>query len=82
LTPVGRLRVARQAAKRRRYGYAALRVLRRGLKAAVANHVARSIGDRPYVSQLADLRADYQRALRDHLKRFGRLDLSDPRAAP
>jgi hypothetical protein len=80
LRPSTRLRLALRAARRRRYGYAALRVLRRGLRDAVADHVARSIGPARYASELDDIRALYRRGLRDLLRRFGRLDLADERA--
>jgi hypothetical protein len=48
----------------------------------VASHVARSIGDAPYASELGDVRLAYQRGLAELLRRFGRLDLADPRAEP
>lgn len=47
LNPSTRLKIAIRAARRRRYGYAALRVLRRGLRAAVADHFERSTGRAP-----------------------------------
>ena len=80
--PAARLRLALRAARRRRYAYAALRVLRRGLRAAVAVHVARSIGDAPYASELSNVRIAYRRGLAELLRRFGRLNLADPRAEP
>jgi hypothetical protein len=43
-------------------------------------HVARSIGDAPYASELEAIRELYRRGLRELLRRFGRLDLGDPRA--
>jgi len=76
------VRLALKAARRRRYGYAALRVLRRGLRAAVASHVARSIGDAPYASELSNVRIAYKRGLAELLKRFGRLSFDDPRSEP
>jgi hypothetical protein len=79
---MGRLRVALRAARRRRYGYAALRVLRRGMAAAVARHFERSIGPRPYASQLAEIRALYRRGLSDLCRRFPRLDFADERSLP
>ena len=82
LRPSTRLRFALRAARRRRYGYAALRVLRRGLGAAVRDHLARSIADRPYASELEAIRILYARGLRELVRRFGRLDLSDVRARP
>lgn len=82
LRPSTRLRLALRAARRRRYGYAALRVLRRGLARAVADHVARSIGAAPYASEIEAIRDLYRRGLSELLRRFGRLDLSDERARP
>lgn len=54
LTPVGRLKVALRAARRRRYAYAALRVFRGGLAAAVREELRRSIGQRLTVSPPED----------------------------
>jgi hypothetical protein len=48
----------------------------------MASHVARSIGDAPYASELSNVRIAFRRGLAELLKRFGRLDLSDPRAVP
>jgi hypothetical protein len=45
-SPAGRLKLAVKAARRRRYGYAALRVLRRVLARAMVSHIERSIGAR------------------------------------
>jgi hypothetical protein len=52
------------------------------LRAAVAVHVARSIGDAPYASELSNVRIAYRRGLAELLRRFGRLNLADPRAEP
>lgn len=75
LRPRTRIRLALRAALRRRYGYAALRVLRRGLAGAVALHFARSVGAAPYAGsgELDAIRADYARALRQLRKRWPRL---------
>ena len=82
MRPSVRLRVAFRAAKRRRYGYAALRVLRRGLAAAMAAHLERSIGPASYASELEQIRGLYVYALRELRRRFPSLDLGDERARP
>jgi hypothetical protein len=48
----------------------------------VSVHIARSIGDAPYASELSNVRIAYRRGLAELLRRFGRLDLADPRALP
>ena len=80
--PSTRLKLALRAARRGRYGYAALRVLRRGLSAAVAEHLARSIGAGPYESERDQIHTLYRRGLKELLSRFGRLDLADERSRP
>jgi hypothetical protein len=80
--PSAKLRLALKAARRRRYGYAALRVLRRGLARAVATHIERSIDARPYASEMEEIRTLYRRGLAELLRRFDRLDLADERAMP
>lgn len=82
LRPTTRLKLAARAARRRRYGYAALRVLRRGLRAAVADHYVRSISDSVYVSELEEIRLTFARALRAHVQRFGFAALDDVRSEP
>ena len=80
--PAARLKLATRAARRRRYGYAALRVLRRGLASAMAAHFERSVGARPYATELEAIRTAYARALAELRRRFPTVDLSDPRAEP
>lgn len=80
--PSTRLKLALRAARRRRYGYAALRVLRRGLAAAVRAHLDRSCGAGPYASEYDQIWALYRRGLAELLRRFDRLDLADERARP
>lgn len=80
--PSTRLRLAIRAARRRRYGYAALRVVRRGLAAAMAGHLERSVGLASYASQLHTIETLYWRALRELRRRFPSLDLADERARP
>jgi hypothetical protein len=48
----------------------------------VADHVARSIGPRPYASEIEEIRTLYRRGLAELLRRFDRLDLADERAVP
>lgn len=81
--PATRVRLALRAALRRRYGYAALRALRRGVGAAMADHLTRSVdGSRPYASQLIEIRDAYWQALRRLRKRWPDLELEDPRSRP
>lgn len=82
LTPVGRLKVALRAARRRRYAYAALRVFRGGLAGAVREELRRSIGPRPYASQREQIWRAYWRGLGVLRRRFPSLDLADPRSTP
>lgn len=82
LTPVGRLKVALRAARRRRYAYAALRVFRGGMRAAVREELRRSCDWRPYVSQREVIWSAYWRGLQQLRRRFPSLDLSDPRSEP
>ncbi len=82
--PLATLKVAARAAKRRRYAYAALRVLRRGLGRAMEKHIARSCNPmKPYITELRQIRELYARAYTDLFRKFGhRLDLGDERARP
>lgn len=80
--PRARLRIGLRAALRRRFGYAALRVLRRAAVRAFVDDLERSIGDRPYVTVADQLRADYWAALNRLRKRWPNLDPSDPRSDP
>jgi hypothetical protein len=82
VTPLGRLKVGIRAARRRRYGYAALRVMRRALAAAVTRHIDRSIAAQPYASQYDTIYAHYARALAGLRRRFPHLDFADPRGLP
>lgn len=84
MRPSTRIRFALRAALRRRYGYAALRVLRRGVARAVVDHFERSVGARPYAGsgEARAIGAEYQRALHQVLRRWPALDLSDERAQP
>ena len=82
MTPLTTLRRATRAALRRRYGYAALRVLRRALRAALALHRARQLDPRPYSTSTDEIRAAYFYAMRRLRRRWPRLDYLDPRAEP
>lgn len=81
--PATYLRLATRAARRRRYGYAALRVLRKGLRAAIAAHLERSVDvRRPYASELDAIQTLYRRGVAELVRRFGLKILDDERAAP
>lgn len=82
LRPSTYVRFALRAARRRRYGYAALRVLRAGVRRAVAAHLAASVGDRPYSSDGEAIYAVYRRALGELRRRFPALDPTDERSEP
>lgn len=84
MRPSTRIKFALRAALRRRYGYAALRVLRRAVGRAVADHVERSIGARPYAGsgEPEAIAAWYRRGLRRLLDRWPALDLTDERSRP
>jgi hypothetical protein len=68
----------------RRYGYAALRVLRRALVRALARHQAATFGPAPYAGSgvLDDVGAAYWRGLQRLRRRWPDLDLEDDRARP
>lgn len=82
MRPATRIKLALRAALRRRYGYASLRVLRRGVRAAVADHRRRELGAAPYASEFDQIAASYWRALVRLRRRWPSLDLADPRAEP
>jgi len=82
LRPSTYVKLAARAARRRRYGYAALRMLRAGVRRAVDAHLAASIGDRRYVSDADAIYARYRAALRELRDRFPCLDPSDERSEP
>ena len=82
MNPLTRVRVALRAALRRRYAYAALRVLRRGVAAAVRELKRRELGPEPYASERDELAAAYWRALGRLTRRYPSIDLEDPRARP
>jgi len=81
--PTTRVRLALAAALRRRYAYAALRVFRRGLRAALEEHLRRSLGPDPYETELELLRSWYRVGIRRLERRFGApLPFDDPRSEP
>lgn len=83
LTPLGVLRVSARAALRRRFGYAGLRVMRRGVRRALALHRSRSLDPvRRYSVSLDQVRRAYFAAMRRLRRRWPRLDPTDPRAEP
>jgi hypothetical protein len=82
LRPSTYVRFALRAARRRRYGYAALRVLRRGVARAAAAHLEASVGPRPYASDGDAIYAAYRRALAELIRRFPSLDVADERSRP
>jgi len=66
-------------------GWAALRVVRRGMARALAEHRRRSVdGARPYDGEreLAAIARAYRRAVAKLLARFPSLSLGDARAEP
>ena len=79
-SPIARIRVATRAALRRRYGYAALRVLRRGIRQALRAHRQRQIGAAPYSTSTEQIMAAVYAAMRRLRKRWPKLDPTDPRA--
>lgn len=82
MSPATRVKVARRAALRRRYGYAALRVLRRALRRALRDHRERELGQVPYSGNADAIGAAYWTALRALRRRWPNLDPSDERAEP
>ena len=85
MKPSTRIRVGARVALRRRYGYAALRVLRRAVRFAFADHRRRTLdAARAYdgARELVAMRAAYNRAVRRLLGRWPSLSLFDERGEP
>jgi hypothetical protein len=83
LSPIVILRRATRAALRRRYGYAALRIVRRAIRRALrAHHQHQLDASRPYSLDVLEIRAAYFAAMRRLRKRWPALDPTDPRAEP
>ena len=83
MKPTARLRVALRAALRRRYAYAALRVLRRGLVRALEDDMRRSVGPDTYASELDALGTVFWQGLKRLERRFRRPPpFEDPRSLP
>ncbi len=74
-----------RAARRRRYGWAALRLMRRAIRAALIEHRRRTLDPaRAYdgTRELVAIHRAYNRAVRELLARWPRLSLFDERAEP
>jgi hypothetical protein len=84
MRPSTRMRIATRAALRRRFGYAALRVLRKGFLAAMGAHRRASVGEQVYngETERAAVEEGYRRGARRLLKRWPALSFDDPRAEP
>lgn len=83
MNPYGRLRVGTRAALRRRKGWAALRMLRRAIRASLQLHRARSLdAGRPYdaESEMKKIDAYYKRTIKRLRERWPSLSLFDARA--
>jgi hypothetical protein len=80
VSPLARIRVAKRAALRRRYGYAALRILRRGVRQALQLHRQRQISPLPYSTSTDEITAAYLDAIRRLRKTWPKLNPNDPRA--
>lgn len=77
--PAARMKLGVRVALRRRYGYAALRVLRRYVAWALEDNLRRSIGEARFVSQIDQIALIYWRGLQKLRRRWPKLDLEDPR---
>ena len=77
-----RIRIGLRTALRRRYGYAALRHLRRVVARALLQHADRQLGPGPYNGQVEReaIYRGYWVALRKLRARWPTLDITDPRA--
>ena len=77
------IRLAAKRARRRRYGYAALRQLRQAVARALELRAIRSISPPSYAAE-SDLkvRYTYAWALRYLMRKWPALDLADPRSRP
>lgn len=83
MSPLGLIRVGTRAALRRRYGYAALRILRRAVRRALREHRERMLDPaRPYSVSTDELVAAYFAAIRRMRRRWPALPFGDPRAEP
>lgn len=80
MSPIARIRIAARAALRRRYGYAAMRVLRRGVRKALRDHRARQVAPAPYSIDTDEITAAYLAAIRRLRRRWPRLNPTDPRS--
>lgn len=80
--PVATIKGARRRALGRRYGYAALRVLRRGLRLAVERHAAAQFAQQPYSVMRENIVGEYHASVKALRRRWPDLDFGDPRAEP
>jgi hypothetical protein len=84
LRPSTYLRAGLRRALGRRYGYAALRTIRRALAGALARHERLTFGAAPYegAGELDAIAVAYWRALLRLRRRWPDLNLEDERARP
>jgi hypothetical protein len=83
VNPCTRLKVGARAAMRRRKGWAALRLLRKAIRAALELYRRRSVdARRPYdgEAELKKIDAYYKRTITKVRERWPSLSLFDPRA--
>jgi hypothetical protein len=87
MRPATRIKIALRAARRRRYGWAALLQLRRGVVRALADLQSWRLN--PDDTRRLDgsqevraIRAAYNRAVRELRRRWPALALTDPRSEP
>ncbi len=83
MNPYARLKVGTRAAMRRRKGWAALRLLRRAIRASLQQHRRRSLdAARPYnaESEMKKIDTYYKRTIKRLRERWPSLSLFDPRA--
>ncbi len=82
MDPATYVRTGLRRALRRRYGYAALRTLRRSVARGLARHWSLTFGDRPYAGagELDRIARAYGQALKRLRARWPGLNLEDDRA--
>lgn len=82
MNPLATIRRATRAALRRRYAYAAMRVLRRGFRAALATHRARQLDRATYATSTDAVRTAIYNAIARLRRRWPNLNPDDPRSQP
>jgi hypothetical protein len=82
--PSTRMKRTIRVALRRRKGFAALRVLRRGLLAAMLQHRRLTVGEAPYAGDVERVAVEnsFRRGVRRLLARWPHLNFTDARADP